>query len=347
MSILATALLEARGAYDRNFQRDALKMPKFGLIEAAKNSNLLSEANQRLLQESWNKPSVAIPVFDKNLPTAIDGTPDCTFGDHQNNTALVTPAFLEAYVQISMFDVEMDSNELGYAEAIARKIQDAEEALARKIETAFFNLLDTNKATAYNSGLVGAGARYPLVGDALQVQGATNQNNFFYDFPSILNSDDFDPDNLEVIASPELGGWTNRNGQQGAANNENLAAQYNSYDFRYSRFVTKTGATNAIATGFILPKNTIGYYARTGGSYAKNSTVGETLEWGTMYSERLGINLNVSRLESCGDASAITGNSLDTKAKKEQWEFGYSIALLTPYTGGLTNSSIKKFDFIN
>ena len=347
MSTIDTRILEARGAFDQAFNAEALRDPFLGLLNVAKRSRLLSSINQNLLENSWNKPSTAIPVIGRTTPTVTVGIPGCNdFGDSINETAMVRPTFAEFYVAISMFDTEADNNEFSYDALFGRKLHDAEQQLAQEIETRLFTLLNTNKATTYNSELVGAGTFYPLAGDNLQVAGA-NQDRFFSDFPSIMASDDFGVMDFDVVATPSIGRWLNYNVNQGQSNNQNLAFQFDSYDYEFSRFIPATSAVNAVASGFIMPKDTIGMYGRTGGSYAKNSQVGGGVQsWGTMESEKCGITLNVGKKQGCGDASLITGNTLDVSSLKEQWVLTASVVFLTPYNAGRTNSAIKGFDYV-
>lgn len=336
---------EARGAYDANFNKEAIREPSFGLTMAAKNSELLNEQNKTLLENSWDNPSVAIPVINKVTATVNTGMPGCNITPGTNDATMVRPTFFELHVTLGLSDVFADNLEFDRMVLLGRQIRDAELALAAELETRLFTLLDTNKASAYNSGLTGAGNIYPIAGAALQVAGV-NQDRFLFDFPSILANDDFDTTNLDLIATPEFDRWMNYNLNQGSGNNQNLATQYAGFTHYRSRFITKTAATNAITTGFFLPKNTIGYYGRVGGSYAKGSSVGTSRDWGTFNSELLGLPVMFQRVESCIDESTNTGNSLNTSAKGEVWSFAISVAMFTPHTNGIPNSAIKKFDYI-
>lgn len=344
MSIINLLLQESRGEYPSTLDWEVLRQQQYGWLDLAKDSMLPNMVNKQMVENSWGLPAVKIPVMSKNKPTVQDGAMDCSFGDLEANADYVAVTFVEKFVEIDMIPAETDQNQLTYEQVFAQKMRDAEEALADYLELAIHNTVDTAKSTTYNSAFVGVGKRYPLAGDALQVSDALSQR-FFNDVRSIMLADDYQNRNLNVIGDAQLPSYVSFYGNQGGANNTNLAFQFKDYNFKASRTtVTSGGTTNS--TGFIIPDNSIAYISRVDGDSKRGAVSGDGIEWSTFFSDFLGIDLMVKYKSSCGDVTARTLNASDVGRYKEQWKIGFNLAIFTPYVGAQTNTGIKKFDFL-
>ena len=342
MSIIALRLLEARGEYPSNLDWQELREQKYGYLDVAKRSNLLNMANMNLIENSWGRSAVKIPVMSQNKPTVTNGSLDCSFSAQDANAAFVTVSFIQGWVPVDMIPREIAGNELTYEQVFARKLRDAELAIADAIDLAIHNALDTAKATTYNSSLVGAGLDYPLALSALQVS-STLRPRFFNDAKAIMLADDFDANDLTVVGNPALAGDVSYYGNQGGANNTNTQFQFDGYNFNFSRSTVVTAG--ARSTGFIMPNDSIAYTSRVSSDaeLMRKSTTGT--QWMTYESPLLGITLEVMYKSDCADVSARTGFTEDTGALQEQWKLYYNVAILTPYETG-TNGGIKKFDML-
>lgn len=344
MAIIDLLLQESRGVYPSTLDWEALRQQQYGWLDIAKESMLPNMVNKTLVEQSWGRPAVKIPVMGKNKPTVQDGGMDCNFGDLAANAEYVTVTFVEKFVEIDMIPAETDQNQLTYEQVFAQKMRDAEEALADYLELAIHNTVDTAKATTYNSAFVGVGKRYPLAGDALQVSDTLSQR-FFNDARSIMLADDYQNRNLNVIGDAQLPSYVSFWGNQGGANNTNLAFQFQDYNFKASRTtVTSGGTTNS--TGFIIPDNSVAYISRVDGDSRRGETSGTGIEWSTFNSAFLGIDLMVKYKSDCADVTGRTLNPSDVGRYKEQWKIGFNIAIFTPFVDGQTNTGIKKFDFL-
>jgi hypothetical protein len=342
MSIIDLRLLEARAAYPNGFDAQHLREQQYGYINVAKRSNLLSMAAMDTINNSWGRTAVRIPVMSQNKPTVTAGSMDCTFVDQDAVATYYDVTFIDGWVPIDMIPQEIDGNELTYEQVFARKLRDAELAIADTIDAAIFGALDTAKATTYNSSLVPTD--YPLALDRLQVTAALRPR-FFNDMKAIMIADDFNPAPLEVIGNPAIAGDVSFYGNQGGANDTNTQFQFDGYNFSFSRSTTVTAA--ARGTGFVMPVDSIAYTSRVSGDAKRRSESTTGTQWGTMMSDLLGIELEVMYKSDCADVAARTGNAKDTAALKEQWKVYYNVAILTPYVGAAeTNNGIKSFDFL-
>ena len=342
MSIIDLRLLEARAQYPTGFDVQHLREQIYGYINLANQSELLNMATKGLIENSWGRTAVRIPVMSQNKPTVTNGSMDCTFVDQDAVATYFDVTFVQGWVPVDMIPTEIEGNELTYQQVFARKLRDAELAIADEIDAAIYTALDSAKATTYNSTLVPTD--YPLAGDALQVSAALRPR-FFNDAKAIMLADDFQAAPLDVIGNPALAADVAFFGNQGGANDTNTQFQFNGYNFNFSRSTTVTAA--ARSTGFVMPPNTIGLYGRVSGDARRNEESTTGVQWGTMMSDLLGFNLEVMYKSDCANVSARTGNPDDTGNLKEQWKLYYNVAILTPYVGAAeTNNGIKKFDML-
>ena len=344
MSIIDLRLLEARAAYPNGLDVQHLREQVYGYINVAKRSNLLDMVSKTLIEDSWGRTAVRIPVMSQNKPSVTSGSMDCAFSDQDAVATYVDVTFVDGWVPIDMIPTEIEGNELTYEQVFARKLRDAELAIADTIDLAIHGALDTAKATTYNSSLVGVGADYTLAGDAQQVTAALRPR-FFNDEKAIMLADDFMAAPLDVIGNPALASDVSFFGNQGGANDTNTQFQFDGYNFNFSRSTVVTAL--ARSTGFVMPTDSIALCGRVSGDAKRSAESTTGVQWGSMMSELLGIELEVMYKSDCADVAARTGFASDTGNLKEQWKLYYNVAILTPYVGvGETNNGIKKFDFL-
>ena len=344
MSIIDLLLDESKGVYPSTLDWEALRQQQYGWLDIAKESMLPNMVNKTMVENSWGRPAVKIPVMSKNKPIVQDGGMGCDFSDLEANAQYVGVTFVEKFVDLDMIKAETDQSQLTYEQVFAQKMRDTEEALADYLELAIHNIVDTNKATTYNSAFVGVGKRYPLAGDALQVSDVRSKR-FFNDLRSIMLADDYQNRNLNVIGDAQLPSYVSFDSQQGAGNDQNLAFQFRDYNFKASRTtVTSGGTTNS--TAFVIPDNSVAYISRVDGDSKSGFKSTTGIEWSTFYSQFLGIDLMVKYKSDCADVTARTLNPSDIGRGKEQWKIGFNVAIFTPFVDGQTNTGIKKFDFL-
>lgn len=346
MTLIVTRQLAARGTYPSNLDWQNLRLQEYGYIAAAERSKLLNAQTRAFIESSsvWNAPSIQVPVMNKNKPTIVTAPMTCSFTSNEVDPELVTITFIQGHFPVEIFPVEHSGNIISMAEAFMRQVKDGEEAAADVIEAAIFTAMDTAKATASDSGFIGAGKRYgALVLDTIQVTDAQTRN-FFNDGKSIMAADNFKRSDLEVIGDAQLVSYFAEFSNQGQSNSENLAFQFSGYSFSSSNSTVTSGGTT-VSTGFIMPANTIDILSKVRPECAQGVVSSRGKTWGTFSSALLGFDLGFLRESDCDDAVARTDNALNTASLREQWTFEYNVAIVTPFDGS-ANSGIKKFDFL-
>jgi hypothetical protein len=266
----------------------------------------------------------------------------CTFPDKDATAALVNITFVKAHTGFRIIPRLTDQSDIvTEAQDFMRQYKDAEEGLADFLEAQILAAIDAAKATTYNSAFIPG--KYPLVADALQVS-AIDVPFFLNDAKSIMQSDDFSRNGLDVIGDAQLAYFVSQYVNQGSGNGTNTAFQFNGYTFGYSN-TTATSAL-AVSTGYIMPAGSVGIVAKVSpDAQANRQSISDGVRWSVEHSDLMGLDMSMMVKESCDDVSAITGNAEDTNALVRNIQMGVNVAIVTPYNTG-TNGGIKKFDYL-
>lgn len=336
----------ARGEYPSNVDLQNLRRQEFGFIDVAlRNTNrLMTPRNIEIIENSWGAPDVQIPVFSKNIGNATIGTMTCQFPTNDAVAQFVSVLFVKAFVGFRIIPRLTDQSDVvSEAQDFMRQFSDAEEDLALFLETQIQQSIDTAKATTYNSNFVGASAKFPLAGDALQVDQADQQ--FFWNFMgSIMQSDNFRPNRLEMISSAEVKAYWNQYANQGQNNSQNSSFQFNGFTSTVSN--STPVSAGALGTGYIFPEGSMAIIGRVSPDARKGEMAqGSKIKWSEERSELLGIPIELMIEDDCEDVSAITGNPDDTNAKVKKYQMGINCAVILRFDES-TNNGIKKFDFL-
>ena len=338
------SIVNARGTYPSLLDRQELRQQEYGFIDAALRgtSGILTGVNQGVISQSWGAPATQIPVFSKNVTAATVGTMTCSFPDKDAVAALVNITFVKAHTGFRIIPRLTDQSDIvTEAQDFMRQYKDAEEGLADFLEAQILAAIDAAKATTYNSAFIPG--KYPLVADALQVA-AIDVPFFLNDAKSIMQSDDFSRNGLDVIGDAQLASFVSQYTNQGSGNSVNSAFQFNGYTFGYSN-TTATSAL-AISTGYIMPSGSVGIVAKVSpDAQANRQSISDGVRWSVEHSDLMGLDMSMMVKESCDDVAAITGNAEDTNALVRNIQMGINIAIVTPYNTG-TNGGIKKFDYL-
>ena len=336
----------AQGEYPSLVDLQNLRRQDYGFIDIAVRNTprLMTPRNVQIVEGSWGAPLVQIPVFSKNVGTATVGTMTCQFLDDDAVAQYVTVLFVKAFVGFRIIPrLTAQSDVVSEAQDFMRQFSDKEEALANFLEAQIQLSLDAAKSTTYNSNFVGAGAKFPLAGDALQVDQADQQ--FFWNFmKSIMKADNFKANNLEMISSSEIDAYWNQYVNQGAGNAENSAFQFNGFTHTVSN--STPVSAGALGTGYIFPEGSMAIIGRTSpDAKAKRKASGPGITWSDEKSDLLGIPFELMTEETCEDVSAITGNPDDTNTFVKKYQMGINCAVILRFDES-TNNGIKKFDFL-
>ena len=350
MSIANLKRQNARGVYPSLLDRQELRRQQYGFIDVAlrNTDGILSSLNQQTIMNSWGAPATEIPVFDKTVSAATVGTMTCSFPTKDSDAQLVTVTYYKANTGFRIIPRLTDQSDIvTEAQDFMHLFSEAEESLANALEAYIRLQIDNAKSQAYGSAFVGAGLRYPLAGDALQVA-TTEQDYFFNDMKSVMFADDFPTNGLDVIGDAQLPSFVNRYVNQGSGNSENQAFQFNGYSFTYSNSTTTTAGS--VSTGYVMPSGSVGMVAKVSPDAMNNRvSQSEGIRWSVEQSDLMGIPMELMVKDDCADVSAITGNAEDTNALIKQYQMGINVAVVTPFVSGAlatTPVGIKKFDFL-
>lgn len=349
MSLINTYRQEIRAKVPQPLDREEWRFTRYGLLTAAK--EMTASANSIVTSELKQKASTSegtdlkVPVFEIGTDVVIKNVRSCTIGDLENTTEYVTVNWVTIVADISMKKAEHHKNEVTYLEDLNRKLTKIDHAFAKVVEDLIYTKLDTDKSGVFGSPLVGVGAAYPLVGNAMQVTLA-QQEYFFNDLNAIMEGDDFYSEPYKVLGSTTLKPSVNHFSKQGVSNDENLAYQFDGYDFRFSNHVVNGAAKKA--TGFIMPDGSLGIMTRIAVDSMMNNKAGDGTEWGTTFMDRLGFEVGVMYKSKCSDLSAQSGLQHLKASMVENWQFSFDVALITPYNSdpATLSGAIKKFEFL-
>ena len=347
MSLLATYLQDIRVSHPNVLDRDEWRMTRFGLVNSAieQTNSPMSIIDADLREKAMNSEGreIDIPVMKKGVLT-VKNVRSCNIGTFENESEMVNVTWATYAVDISMVRAQYAKNEIAYQNDLVKKLVLVKEAILGEIETLVNAKLDTDKSQVYNSALIPA--KYPLVGDALQVSLA-QQEYFFNDLDTIQYADDFYGEHY-VLASTELMSDVNHYVNQGAGNDENLNYQFAGKTFRFSNSITNGAGVRA--TGYFMPIGSLGMLTRVDVTAMLGEKAGDGTEWGTIRIDGIPFDLGYIYKSQCSDQSSLNGTGLEhlTATHVEQWSFSVDVALVTPYNSDpATNASaIKKFEFL-
>lgn len=239
--LLDTYLQEIRGIYPNNFDKNEWRFTKAGLLTAVieMTESPFSIVNEDLKQKALTSEGrdLKIPVF-KQGDLTVKNQRSCVIEEYENETAMIEINWATLVVDISMVRSQYAKNEITYLQDLNKKLLLVKEAFTKAIETSINARLELDKSTEYNSSLVGVGAKYPLVGDALQVAIA-DQELFFNDIEVILEEDDFSSEVIYVLGSTPLQSFVRHWANQGKGNDENLEYQFSGKSFRFSNRIPR------------------------------------------------------------------------------------------------------------
>lgn len=349
MSLINTYRLEIRANVPQPNDRDVWRFTKYGLLTSAQEQtqspNSIISADLMQKAKDSEGTDLKIPVFNIGPDVTISNARSCTIGNLENETDYVTVNWVTLRADISMKAAEHHKNEVSYLQDLDKKLKKVDHAFAKAVEDMIYTKLDTDKSQVYNSVLVGAGADYPLVGNALQVAPA-QQETFFNDLEVIMEEDDFTSAPFIVLGSTSLKSAIKHYGHQGQQNDENLMYQFDNFRYRFSNHVVQGAGVRS--TGFCMTDGSLGIMTRNGADFELGHKATEGTEWGTTFFDVFGYEVGVMYRSKCADLSGQAGLEHLTASMIENWQFSIDVAILTPYNEDASTEAgvIKKFEFL-
>ena len=346
--LVETYLQDIRVAFPNNLDRDEWRFTRYGLLTATKEQTVhpMSIISEDLRQKALDSEGRAlqVPVMKLGALT-VKNQRSCTIGDYENESAMVDVTWATLVTDFSMMKAQHHKNEVSYLQDFNKKMLLVQNLFANYIENAIYTKLDTDKSAIYNSTLVGATGKYPLIANTMQVYLA-EQETFFNDVDVIMNQDDFWSPEWLVLGSTPLMSPVRHYLNQGASNDERLDYQFGPYSFRFSNQVVDGGGKKA--TGFIMPYGSIGLLTRVNIDAKMNNKASDGTSWETAFLDTLGFEVGVMHKSKCTDKSDVKGLEHLEATMVENFQFSIDFALLTPYNSDAVTKagSIKKFEFL-
>lgn len=350
MSFLSeTYLQDLRTRYPNPFDRTEWRGPERGLLMAVDEMSagprtLITGEVERVMEQSEGRV-IEVPVVNKGS-VSVTNARTCTVAGTHNTSALLNITYKTVVADILMVPSQHAKNEVGYTDDLRKKFQLAKEAFQAEEEADILAQLETDKDTFYGSPLVGAGDKYELTGDALQVALA-DQEFFFGDVDAIMRRDDFNEGQF-IVGSTELSPYVRKYIAQADSNDENLRYQFSNKVFTFTNGIDN-GATIR-ATGFVIPEGYIGLHRRVAIDSRMGHKATDGTEWGTM---GLGMASDIGyKFQSkCDDQSALNAAGLAhlSATMVEHWQLSYDYAIVTEYNSDSAAKAggLKKFEFLN
>lgn len=346
--LLETYLQDLRGKYPNQFDTKEWRFGAYGLLTGiiemtnSPYSLINDDIKQKALKSEGR--NLDIPVIKQGELT-VKNVRSCDIGEFENESALVNVIWTTLVVDISMVRSQYAKNEISYDQDLTKKLLLVRDAFGKAMEAAILARLELAKADTYNSSLVGAGRKYPLVGDALQVA-PKDQEYFFNDLEVILEEDDYVYPIINVWGSTPLKAPVRHWMNQGKANDENLEYQFEGKRFRFSNRIP-TGADN-VASGFFMPDGSIAMLTRNAIDAVENHKTSDGTTWETVMLPGFPFEVGVMHKSSCSDQSELNGTGLEhlTATMVEKWQFSIDFGIVTPYLSDPDRPQpIKKFEF--
>lgn len=344
MSLINTYKLEIRAKLPNPVEREEWRFTRYGMLEAVKemtaspNSIITSDLREKAKMSEGR--DLKVPVF-KIGDVTVTNTRSCNIGDLENTTEMVQVSWVTLVADISMKKAEHHKNEVSYLEDLNRKLLRVDHAFAKAVEQMIYTKLDTDKSLVNNSPLLTS--PYSVVGNTIQVTLA-QEEYFFNDLETIMEGDDFYSMPFKVIGSSTLKPAVKHYSKQGVSNDENLAYQFDGYDFRFSNHVT-IGAGKK-STGFVMTDGSIGIMTRVNIDAEMGNKAGDGTEWGKTTMDVFGFEVGYMYKSKCADLSGQAGLEHLEASMVENWQFSVDVALLTPYNSNPATLAgvIKKFE---
>lgn len=346
--LLDTYLQEIRAVYPNGFDRNEWRFTQSGLLTAVKE---MTDSPFSLVTEDLKQKALLSEGRDLKIPVikqgelTIKNQRSCDISDYENETALVTVNWATLVVDVSMVKAQYAKNEITYLQDLNKKLLLVKEAFTKAIEQGIYARLELAKSTTYNSSLVGVGAKYELVGDALQVK-KVDQELFFNDLEVIMEEDDFSSPLIYVLGSTPLQSPVRHWANQGKSNDENLEYQFSGKSFRFSNRIP-SGTGNS-ASGFFMIDGSIAMVTRNSIDSTLGHTAGDGTRWETVNLDGFPFTIGVMYKSECSDQSDLNGTGMEhlTATMVEKWQFSLDYGLVTPYQSDpLRPQPIKKFEF--
>jgi hypothetical protein len=345
MSIVATLKQQFRAPYPNQHDKNEQRPSTYGafntfMADTMSSQSILTESVRSLVGQSFGN-TVAIPVL-KHKDVTITNVRSCTITPDENTSALVTLTFVTYSAGFQMTPSQHFNNEIDYFADFERKYVALDQAMAKTIDSACYNKMNTDRNQVWNSDIT---ALYATTGNALQVN-PSQQDVFYNNIPALMETMDFNGP-YNVVASTMHKPFLSFTSAQGSANSTNLGFQFQGFNWNTSNRVL--ASAGSLSTTFISQLGTYGIINRNDPDSLAGIPTTDGTQFGLDVLPSLGMTVGYKYSSTCADQSSLqAGTTGLTATRVESFQWTTDVCYITAYNSAPTTRAnpIIKADFL-
>lgn len=360
--LLATLSQEFRSA-NPEFDSNEIKITRAGAFNtfARQSQGAMSFITDDLRQKAGVSMGRALkmPVLNYKDVT-IRSTRPITIAADENTSAFYTVVFTTLAYGFRMYPRQHFNNDIDYQMDFNHKMRAFISKLMSTLDGMAVTALDAGK-TQIIGGVEGGAAASGVttvggheweedVVSEIGVGAKLKDSVILHDLGSIMISNDFEPNRMDIVGNQGLRSIASRMEGFGTYNSENRAYLLDGYNWSFSNAISN--AAGKSATAYAIEDGTLGMLTRVTPDSIYGTTTGDGHRWDQV--NLPGLNFNVGTYEydevvSLGDTEPNdlgAGTEYLTRTAMEVVDFSFDIALFTKYNSAPATipSGIVKFD---
>lgn len=328
MSLIDTLMQSIRSEYAGNLDRHEMRQSRYGVYDLFKRqttspASILSPDLVEKIKKSFGN-TVTVPVMlDDDV--AISNVRRCTIQDAENDSALVTLTFATYAFGFTMTPGQHFNNDIGYQADFNHKFRKYLLKFASTLDSACIAKLAADKNIYWPADVTNI---YSQSGNALQVAQA-DRNDLYNQLSAIMETLDFYGE-YDVAANTVHKPLVQRLINQGNANDENDAFQFQGYKWAYSNRITN--GANKESTIYLMPQGSVAIENRNDPDAIMGSSVGDFKRWEEVMVPLVDLKMGAYYHKDCADRSALHAGATGlTRTLVEGFEWSTDICLVTAY----------------
>jgi len=330
MSLLATRMLEYR-ANEARIDKWETRPSVYGAYDVFKEQSAEQDGiiPQNVVEAAMSSigRDTKIPVINFDSGVTISNSRSVTIADDENTSALYTVTWTTYAFGFTQVPTLFINNEIGAQRDFNAKMNKYIYKLGETLDSACIAALETAKTQQLSDDL---GGKYSLSTNVVTGALAT-QDDIVGDLGPLQYGNDFyNP--LHIVGNQSFNSLVrNRLLEKGQFNTENKTYQWQDKTFHFSNRVTNGAGIKA--TGFAIPKGSLGMLYRFEREVLANGRSRTGHEWGRDVLPILGLPMGTYYYESVDDYNAIAGAaSADMdRVRKQHFGFAVDLAFITAY----------------
>lgn len=348
MATTATNLDNIKVNYPSMLDQFDLRMADYGLLAKANqyandSTGIISNDLKAKAQDSWGR-TIDIPVMSQVAGTLGTGL-SCSPADSVPVSAFMNVTWVTVSASWYMEPSKNEQNEINYLQEYMNQYKAKMNAIYNNLDAAVDTALiaalcvQAQYSSSYIGGKYGALTANRI--DATLAQ----RDGFLNDLTSIQKADNI-YGRQDVIGSTNAESIVRALGAQGTGNDTNDAYQLGLFDFSFTNNVTVGAASDASC--YVVPKGSFGMVFRNHPDAKAGRMTTSGKQYGMVYDDVLGTNVDTMFESDCADINVKTGNALDTSNVQEKHQVSVNYGIITPYSNFAVSGEgavIRGFNF--